>query len=315
MLGSIEIAKWYVKRNSKQAGPFETAQLKQFAAEGKIKPDDLVRREDQTAWSKASDVKGLFVPSSVQSIELPAPTLAQDSIPSTPPPVPIQTTSLSITDPKITLSKVLMCTIAGSLVAISFCTRMVPFDEEGMPIISLGFVLFGLLSPVYIIADTAMLFMSWSALPSEKRPFKLHPAAIVIMTFIPIVGYIAYFVAYGMLGAAWWSEGAKAGAILNDNKPLQSLRWMGFLLAGWLVFMWLMHWLSEIAFFAEFDMSWWDTPLAEGERRADVLERLLSPAGLLTLFLAAWYWSFYYSQIFIRTTLQEMQDGKSAITS
>jgi hypothetical protein len=192
---------------------------------------------------------------------------------------------------------------------------MVNFDEAGMPIISLGFVLFSLISPIYIIADAAMLFMSWSALPSERRPFRLHPAAIVVMTFIPIVGYVAYFVAYGMLGLAWWSEGAKAEAKLNDHKPLQSLRWMGFLIAGWLAFMWLVHWLAEISSFADFDMSWWDAPMAEGKRRAYFLQRWLSPAGLLTLFLAAWYWSFYSSQIFIRTTLQEKQDEKSAITS
>jgi hypothetical protein len=60
------MAKWYIKRNDKQAGPFESAQLKQLAADGKIKPDDLVRREDQTSWSKASDVKGLIVANSTQ---------------------------------------------------------------------------------------------------------------------------------------------------------------------------------------------------------------------------------------------------------
>ena len=55
------MAKWYIKRNDKQAGPFESAQLKQLAADAKIKPDDLVRREDQEAWHKAESVKGLFL--------------------------------------------------------------------------------------------------------------------------------------------------------------------------------------------------------------------------------------------------------------
>lgn len=55
------MAKWYIKRNGKQAGPFESAQLKQLAADGKIKPDDQIRREDQETWHKAGAVKGLLI--------------------------------------------------------------------------------------------------------------------------------------------------------------------------------------------------------------------------------------------------------------
>ena len=55
------MAKWYIQRNDKQAGPFESAQLKQLGADGKIKPDDLLRRDDQEAWHKASSVKGLLI--------------------------------------------------------------------------------------------------------------------------------------------------------------------------------------------------------------------------------------------------------------
>jgi hypothetical protein len=54
------MAKWYIKRNGKQAGPFESAQLRQLAKEGKIKSDDLLRRDDQEAWQKAESVKGLL---------------------------------------------------------------------------------------------------------------------------------------------------------------------------------------------------------------------------------------------------------------
>lgn len=55
------MAKWFVNRNGKQAGPFESAQLKKFASEGKIKPDDQIRRDDQEKWHKAESVKGLFL--------------------------------------------------------------------------------------------------------------------------------------------------------------------------------------------------------------------------------------------------------------
>lgn len=56
------MAKWIIKRNGKEAGPFETMQLKQLASGGKIKPDDRIRREDQASWYRAESVKGLFSP-------------------------------------------------------------------------------------------------------------------------------------------------------------------------------------------------------------------------------------------------------------
>lgn len=54
------MAKWYIKRNGNEAGPFETAQLKQLAEKGKVKSDDLIRRDDQEAWHRAESVKGLL---------------------------------------------------------------------------------------------------------------------------------------------------------------------------------------------------------------------------------------------------------------
>jgi hypothetical protein len=72
------MAKWYIKRNDKQAGPFESAQLKQLATGGKIKPEDLLRREDQDTWVRASAVKGLLA----------ATTQVPISTTTTPPPLP-----------------------------------------------------------------------------------------------------------------------------------------------------------------------------------------------------------------------------------
>lgn len=57
------MTKWYIKRNNRQAGPFETAELKQLAADGTIKSDDHIRRDDQETWYKAQSVKGRRVKS------------------------------------------------------------------------------------------------------------------------------------------------------------------------------------------------------------------------------------------------------------
>jgi hypothetical protein len=50
---------WYVKRKEKQVGPFSLEQLKRYSSEGKLKPDDLLRKVDGENWVSASDAKGL----------------------------------------------------------------------------------------------------------------------------------------------------------------------------------------------------------------------------------------------------------------
>ena len=72
------MANWYVIRGTKEIGPFQDAQLRQFAATGKLKPEDIVRREDVATGRKASDIKGLF--------PAPEPELSMDL--DTPPPIP-----------------------------------------------------------------------------------------------------------------------------------------------------------------------------------------------------------------------------------
>lgn len=51
---------WFVIRNGREQGPFTSQQLKSFATEGKIRPDDLIRRNDKSKSYPASEVKGLF---------------------------------------------------------------------------------------------------------------------------------------------------------------------------------------------------------------------------------------------------------------
>ncbi|MEX1231529.1 MAG: GYF domain-containing protein [Planctomycetaceae bacterium] len=46
--------------NDQESGPFTSEQLKKLAQSGNLKPDDLVRLEDQQKWRQASSVKGLI---------------------------------------------------------------------------------------------------------------------------------------------------------------------------------------------------------------------------------------------------------------
>jgi hypothetical protein len=51
---------WYYASGGQQRGPVKTAQLKQMATAGELKPDDLVWCDGMANWSPASTVKGLF---------------------------------------------------------------------------------------------------------------------------------------------------------------------------------------------------------------------------------------------------------------
>ncbi len=81
------MAKWYVQRGEKEFGPFEDKQLKQLAENGKLKPIDVVRRDDRQTCRPASEIKGLFpdanepsdlpdLPEDVQPTEVPEPAQA-----------------------------------------------------------------------------------------------------------------------------------------------------------------------------------------------------------------------------------------------
>lgn len=54
------MAKWYYKMAGQEIGPFTAQQLKQLAEEKRIAPTDPVRRDTDTEWSIARNVKGLF---------------------------------------------------------------------------------------------------------------------------------------------------------------------------------------------------------------------------------------------------------------
>jgi hypothetical protein len=66
---------WFVSRSGKEYGPYSPKSLKDMAARGQIRPDDLVRRGDMQAARAAKTVKGLFaVP---QDTALPQAVLVQ----------------------------------------------------------------------------------------------------------------------------------------------------------------------------------------------------------------------------------------------
>jgi len=51
---------WFVKTKNGEAGPFSAAQLRDFANQGKIKPNTPIRRGDMQQWVAAEKIKGLF---------------------------------------------------------------------------------------------------------------------------------------------------------------------------------------------------------------------------------------------------------------
>jgi len=54
-------SEWHYTQNGQPAGaPVDGAQLRQLAASGQLKPDDLVWKEGMASWAPASSVKGLF---------------------------------------------------------------------------------------------------------------------------------------------------------------------------------------------------------------------------------------------------------------
>jgi GYF domain 2/Domain of unknown function (DUF4234) len=66
-------SEWHYTQNGQAvAAPVSTPQLKQLAASGQLKPDDLVWQEGMTSWAAASSIKGLFGPAKAATNEMPA---------------------------------------------------------------------------------------------------------------------------------------------------------------------------------------------------------------------------------------------------
>src|SRR5262245_54846807 len=53
-------AVWYAVLNQQQTGPYEFPQLQALAAQGRLRPTDLVWRAGQPSWVNAQTIPGLF---------------------------------------------------------------------------------------------------------------------------------------------------------------------------------------------------------------------------------------------------------------
>jgi hypothetical protein len=51
---------WYCKLEGKEQGPFSASELKGLVSEGRLRPEDPIRRDDHKKWTSAWHVKGLF---------------------------------------------------------------------------------------------------------------------------------------------------------------------------------------------------------------------------------------------------------------
>lgn len=52
--------RWHYNRNGEKHGPISDSDLRTLAADGSLKPDDLIWKEGMAEWRKAGAVKGLF---------------------------------------------------------------------------------------------------------------------------------------------------------------------------------------------------------------------------------------------------------------
>jgi TM2 domain-containing membrane protein YozV len=86
------MSQWYVQKNGKTFGPFSASQLKQLASEKKINRDSRIRRDDSD-WTSASSVRGLFESTAVATRQTDPTTysVAVATVPSHPSPIPAQT--------------------------------------------------------------------------------------------------------------------------------------------------------------------------------------------------------------------------------
>jgi TM2 domain-containing membrane protein YozV len=54
-------SEWYYSHNGERHGPVSTSQLKELAAGGRLRPEDLVWKDGMETWAPAGKVKGLLL--------------------------------------------------------------------------------------------------------------------------------------------------------------------------------------------------------------------------------------------------------------
>jgi hypothetical protein len=68
---------WIVRVEGKEYGPVETDELREWQREGRLIPENPVRRDGDPTWLKASDIPGVFPPAEIQQPEPASRTLGQ----------------------------------------------------------------------------------------------------------------------------------------------------------------------------------------------------------------------------------------------
>ncbi len=92
------MADWFYKLMGKEVGPVSSKQIRQAAADRRIQPDTLLRREGSSVWVSADKIRGLFTAEGIPSAA--GPVISGDM-----PPLPVerkisQRTSDSKTQPR-----------------------------------------------------------------------------------------------------------------------------------------------------------------------------------------------------------------------
>ena len=128
------MTKWYVISSDRERGPFSDVQLKQFAANGKLKPEHRLRRDGSAEVLRAKDVEGLF----------------QNAVTSVAPGATSNEHSFTA-DPKIIIFLSLFMPPLGLLLVWKHprWTTKQKWRWAGLPLVlTSGFVVMGLLAPI-----------------------------------------------------------------------------------------------------------------------------------------------------------------------
>ncbi len=70
-------SEWYYSHNGERHGPVSTSQLKEMAAAGRLRGDDLVWKDGMETWLPAGKVKGLILAASVAPAAADRPAAAE----------------------------------------------------------------------------------------------------------------------------------------------------------------------------------------------------------------------------------------------
>lgn len=320
--------KWQVFRQQRAVGPFTTDQLRRFLANGQLNQNDMVRPMGHQDWQTVASIAASLAepqspplppsihrsrrPSGLPSAELPA----VPGRPSQPPSVagvsgpPNRALVEVLTLANFQLCQILMWVAVATCIVLAFSLGGLPLlDAQGQPVDAqerpitltpinivslLGFLISELTNAV---SETLLMYFVWNALPKERRPLGMHAGVAVGLAFVPLFAYGWYFVAYGLLGLAWWKTLSHVDS--ESAQSVKILRWLGFGFAALTAFVWIMYWIDQFVV-----QPWWNSPLVSqdapigvGRNRGRINVLRLFSLHSIFLFVRAWGTFLFYSAI------------------